>query len=266
MRKSPTRLALLSCGLLMSTTVAGAWLSSCSKSGGGDDSQAGNGPGGEGGNAGGEGGDAGAGGNEAGQGGTDSGEGGAGGENVAGISGDGGVAGAGGKDAGAPDGATTPDAPMARACRGNTQAGSGDGAQVLRTDMTVRKLLDTPNNTVRLARDPMSMKLHLMVEDGTIRRIEEGAAWSHQVAYTPAQIGIETGDKAYGMAFGPDGSLYVVSHITKTKSAASSAGHHLAGQTRWQRRAHVAKAGTNRKLWPQQHHFRSRMERHCGQQ
>lgn len=108
--------------------------------------------------------------------------------------------------------------------------------------MSVRKLLDTPNNTVRLARDPVSMKLHLMVEDGTIRRIDEGETWSLQDAYTPAQIGIDTGDKAYGMAFGPDGALYVVSHITKMKSAASSAA------TVWQGKADGNGGRTWRKL------------------
>ncbi|MDX2022293.1 MAG: PQQ-dependent sugar dehydrogenase [Deltaproteobacteria bacterium] len=165
------------------------------------------------------GGDGGAGGNEGGA--TGGGMGGA--LNTGGARG--GSSGSGGGGAGgAPDaGVDAPAAPMPRACKGAPKAGEGEGAQALRTDMAVRKVLDTPDDATRLARDPISQKLFLMTGNGTISRLDvAGQTWSRTVVYNPSDIGLATGDQAYGMAFAKDGTLYVVSHITKLQSATTS--------------------------------------------
>jgi len=122
-----------------------------------------------------------------------------------------------------PDAGTAMDAPAVRACKGTMKAGSGTGAQVLRTDMAVRKVLDTPDDTTRLARDPVSQKLFLMTENGTISRLDlAGQTWTRQVAYTPADIGLATGEKVYGLGFAADGTLYLVSNVPKAVSPTTS--------------------------------------------
>jgi hypothetical protein len=164
---------------------------------------------------------------QAGKGGT----GGTGGSSGAGGKGAGGTAGGGGQSVGGnggsmgmnPDAGIAMDAPSVRACKGTTKAGSGTGAQVLRTDMAVRKVLDTPDDTTRLARDPVSQKLFLMTENGTISRLDvSGQTWSRQVVYNPADIGLVAGEKVYGLGFATDGTLYLVSNVPKAVSPTTS--------------------------------------------
>jgi glucose/arabinose dehydrogenase len=102
--------------------------------------------------------------------------------------------------------------------------GTSGGLTTLRTDITARRLMSTPGNGTRLARDAKTGEFLLLLENGNVRRIDlqpDGAASSAQL-YSPTQIGMPTGSSAHGMSLGPDGTLYVVSHLSQSASGNTS--------------------------------------------
>ena len=101
---------------------------------------------------------------------------------------------------------------------------STGGLTALRTDITARRLLSTPGNGTRLARDAKTGEFLMLLENGSVRRIDlqpDGSATSAAL-YSPAQIGMPAGSSAHGMSLGPDGTLYVVSHLSQSASASTS--------------------------------------------
>src|SRR5688500_13855128 len=78
--------------------------------------------------------------------------------------------------------------------------------------VTVRLLANdaAPGRMTRLARDPGSPVLYNLTESGNIYRIDLRAASPTPIlSTTPAQHGV-TGGAGYGLAFGPDRTLYVL--------------------------------------------------------
>lgn len=95
----------------------------------------------------------------------------------------------------------------AGAC-GTSDSPSGPTAP---TDFTIRPVIDTggPETSVRLARDPISNALFVLERSGDVLRVTipaQGAATLDRL-YASAETGLSD---AQGMAFGPDGTLYLV--------------------------------------------------------
>ncbi|HEY6548107.1 MAG TPA: hypothetical protein VI589_09380, partial [Vicinamibacteria bacterium] len=78
------------------------------------------------------------------------------------------------------------------------------------TDILVRRVVDTGGSgtSLRLARDPTNEALHVLKADGTVLRMNglDGVA-STSVLYRTSDTGVAA---AQGMAFGPEGNLYLV--------------------------------------------------------
>lgn len=86
-----------------------------------------------------------------------------------------------------------------------------DAPELLRDDMRIRKITETGGGFIRLAQDPLSKALFSINSEGKIFSLdlEAGGSATGKQVYGPDDIG---GSPATtGMAFGPDGSLYVVS-------------------------------------------------------
>jgi glucose/arabinose dehydrogenase len=85
---------------------------------------------------------------------------------------------------------------------------------VLRSDLAIRKVLDTGGQGVRLAVDPVTQTLYDLDRQGNVSRVDlppTGAA-TRTVVYQGSEVG--TAERTLGLAFGPDGTLYVVSNRT----------------------------------------------------
>ena len=80
--------------------------------------------------------------------------------------------------------------------------------QALQPGVRVRHVLDTagPSSSVRLVKDPRDDSLYLLKDNGEISRVHV-AAGTVALLYTAADHGVAN---AQGMAFGPDGTLYLV--------------------------------------------------------
>jgi glucose/arabinose dehydrogenase len=85
----------------------------------------------------------------------------------------------------------------------------------LRSDIQIRKILDTGGNFVRIALDPLTHDLHYMNGNGSFYRLDlqPGTESKGTRVYTSSDIGV--GSSTLGMAFGPDGTLYVVGNISR---------------------------------------------------
>ena len=123
-------------------------------------------------------------------------------------------------------GDTAPGTPAVQpgVCKGTRGTTSVGGLTALRTDITARRLLSTPGNGTRLARDAKTGEFLMLLENGNVRRIDlqpDGSATSAAL-YSPAQIGMPGGSNAHGMSLGPDGTLYVVSHLSQSASGNTS--------------------------------------------
>jgi glucose/arabinose dehydrogenase len=91
--------------------------------------------------------------------------------------------------------------------------GSGDGPvnPTPSTDFTIRRIVDTggPETSVRLVRDPISNALFVLKRGGDVFRLTIPAPGAPSFERLYASVDTGTTD-AQGMAFGPDGTLYVV--------------------------------------------------------
>lgn len=81
------------------------------------------------------------------------------------------------------------------------------------TELTIRRIIDTggPESSVRLVRDPVSNALFVLKREGDIFRLTvpaQGAPTLERI-YRPAETGVTD---VQGMAFGPDGTLYLVAN------------------------------------------------------
>jgi hypothetical protein len=85
----------------------------------------------------------------------------------------------------------------------------------LRSDIQFRKVITTSGEFVRLALDPVSNDLFYMDTDANIYRLDlkPGTASTSAQIYSLADIG--GAPYTLGMAFGPDGALYVVGNDTQ---------------------------------------------------
>jgi glucose/arabinose dehydrogenase len=87
-----------------------------------------------------------------------------------------------------------------------------DGPTALRDDIQIRKIVDTRGGFIRIDQDPVSKALFYLNSEGKIFRLnlESGDGSKSTQVYTPSDIGGSSATT--GMAFGPDGTLYVVSN------------------------------------------------------
>jgi glucose/arabinose dehydrogenase len=104
--------------------------------------------------------------------------------------------------------AETPVAPAAPAAVPTPCPSSA--LQTRASDICVRPVMDLGPGYIRLRVDPVSGGLFALSSQATVVEIVNGAA---QTRYTGAQIG--GGEYTLGMAFGPDGTLYVVGNATR---------------------------------------------------
>ena len=80
--------------------------------------------------------------------------------------------------------------------------------QATRDDLEIRRILNLPRGTLRIAKDPRDDALYTLRQDGTIARIDLATA-KHAPAYSSDDHGIRSGFT--GFAIGPDGSFYLAS-------------------------------------------------------
>lgn len=87
---------------------------------------------------------------------------------------------------------------------------AADGPVALRGDIQLRKVIETPGFFVRIDLDPLTNDLFYMDSAANIYRLDlqPGTDSKSTLAYTLAQIG--GAPYTLGMAFGPDGTLYIV--------------------------------------------------------
>ena len=81
--------------------------------------------------------------------------------------------------------------------------------QATRDDIEIRRTLNVPRGTVRIAKDPRTNALYTLRQDGSINRIDLAAA-EHTPIYSRDDHGIRSGFT--GFAIGPDGSFYLASN------------------------------------------------------
>ncbi len=104
--------------------------------------------------------------------------------------------------------------PMSRACVGQKITGTGGDPQVLRSDMSIKKLYTPTGSAIRLKLNPIDNKMYILTESGGISRVTlNGDTATAAPVIAAANIGVAQGSKVFGMTIGPDGSFYVVSHM-----------------------------------------------------
>ena len=81
--------------------------------------------------------------------------------------------------------------------------------QATRDDIEISRILNVPQGTLRIAKDPSNNALYTLRQDGSIDRIDLAAA-EHTPAYSRDDHGIRSGFT--GFAIGPDGSFYLASN------------------------------------------------------
>src|SRR5262245_10554558 len=85
----------------------------------------------------------------------------------------------------------------------------------LRSDITIRKLLETGGAFVRMKRDPLTNTIYYMDGKANIYRldVQDEITSTGTLAYSLADIGVEPEYISSGLAFGPDGTMYVLGNI-----------------------------------------------------
>gem|GEM_PF-1009076 len=107
--------------------------------------------------------------------------------------------------------------PMSRACVGQKITGAGGDPQVLRSDMSIKKLYTPTGTAIRLKLNPIDNEMYILTESGGISRVTLNGGTATTVPVIAAgNIGIAQGSNVYGMTIGADGSFYVVSHMPTT--------------------------------------------------
>ena len=81
--------------------------------------------------------------------------------------------------------------------------------QATRDDIAISRILNVPQGTLRIAKDPRTNALYTLRQNGAIDRIDLAVA-AHTPAYSRADHGIRSGFT--GFAIGPDGSFYLASN------------------------------------------------------
>ena len=81
--------------------------------------------------------------------------------------------------------------------------------QATRDDIEISRILNVPQGTLRIAKDPRNNALYTLRQNGAIDRIGLAAA-AHTPAYSRDDHGIRSGFT--GFAIGPDGSFYLASN------------------------------------------------------
>ncbi len=109
---------------------------------------------------------------------------------------------------------------------------------VLRSDIQIRKLLETGGNFVRLKLDPSTSTIYYM--DGKVNiyklDIQPGSISKGSLAYARADIGADEQFVASGMAFAKDGTLYVQGNVageTTTRAIVYKGTLDTAGKRIW---------------------------------
>ena len=117
-----------------------------------------------------------------------------------------------------------------------TEAPPAEGPVALRDDIQLRKVIETGGGFVRLELDPLTEALHYLNSQGEIFRLDlqpgEGSTGTR--VYGPGEIG--GASMTTGMAFGPDGTLYVVgnsSEDTTTQATIRKGTPDDAGERTW---------------------------------
>jgi glucose/arabinose dehydrogenase len=91
-----------------------------------------------------------------------------------------------------------------------TASPAADGPVALRDDITIRKLLETGGGFIRLARDPLSGEILYLNSEGKVFRLDLDAAGGAKGTPVYDLDDIGGASSTTGMAFGPDGALYIV--------------------------------------------------------
>ncbi len=86
----------------------------------------------------------------------------------------------------------------------------------LREDIHIRKVLETGGGFVRLKRNPKTNELYYMDDQVNIYRLDPQSSDESKgtPVYTRADVGVEQRFTSQGMAFGPDGTLYVLGNVS----------------------------------------------------
>jgi glucose/arabinose dehydrogenase len=93
--------------------------------------------------------------------------------------------------------------------------------KALRNDIQIRKIIETGGGIVRMKSDPSTGKIYYMNNKADIYEliVEPGNASAKLQAYTLSRIGGNPDLIASGMAFGPDGTLYVIGNVNANNTA-----------------------------------------------
>ena len=93
--------------------------------------------------------------------------------------------------------------------------------KALRTDIQIRKIIETGGGMVRMKSDPTTGMIYYMTNKADIYQliIKPGNASGKDKPYTLAKIGGNPELIASGMAFGPDGTLYVMGNVNADNTA-----------------------------------------------
>ena len=86
-----------------------------------------------------------------------------------------------------------------------------DGPVLLRTGITLRKVIEVGANNIRLVRNPADGDVYLLDSEGGIYRISDISATASREQIASLR---EIKGRPTGMAFGPDGTLYAVLNTT----------------------------------------------------
>lgn len=85
------------------------------------------------------------------------------------------------------------------------------GPTILRSGIEVRRVIEAPGSSIRLARDPASGDMFVLNPSSGLYRLALDPAGLTPVADVAAMVG---GAQPSGLAFGPDGAAYVVANET----------------------------------------------------
>src|SRR6266536_725934 len=120
--------------------------------------------------------------------------------------------------ASAPTATTTPAGPPTAQAQPTPVRGD---PKALRDDIQIRKIVETGGGMVRMKRDPLTDSIYYMTNKADIYQliIKSDNSSGKDKVYTLAKIGGNPELIASGMAFGPDGTLYVMGNVNAENTA-----------------------------------------------